>query len=210
MALSKTDAKGMIDKLKEHEISLGRPPETWYTYHNHVYGVAEVASLVASKISTMDPDRLYVMGLLHDISRTEDDRLQHFHGILGYEKLLPLDEDAARICLLHSFPWDNLPPYHDCEKLFYYNEKDYQFISDFLRKNPPKEEDYLIQLCDGLANKDGFVTIEQRAAEIMERHTKQNVAGSMNVSVTNELKQYFDQKIKCNIYDLPLFEKSKA
>ena len=210
MTISITDAQEMISELKEHEISLGRAPETWYTYHNHVYGVAEIAKVIASQIPTMDADHFYVMGLLHDICRTEDDRAQRFHGILGYEKLVSLDEDVARICLLHSFPQNELPPYQECAKLFYYKEKDYQFVSDFIQQNTPREEDYLIQLCDGLANKDGFVTIEQRAAEIIERHTKLNVAGSMDISKVNEIKQHFDKKIKCDIYSLPMFGKSKA
>lgn len=30
--------------------------------------------------------------------------------------------------------------------------------------------DLLIQLADGLANKDGFVTLEQRARDYSERH----------------------------------------
>ena len=202
MVLSVTDAQEMIDELKNYEISMGRNPKTWYTYHNHVYGVAQIAKKIAAKISTMDPDRLYVMGLLHDICRTEDDRLQRFHGILGYEKLLQIDSEVARACLLHTFPWNTLSPYAECEKLFFYNEQDYLLTSNFIKNNPPKEEDYLIQLCDGLANKNGFVTIEQRAQEIMERHKRLHIAGFMNVEKVNELKRYFDNKIHGNIYDL--------
>ena len=198
--LSINKAHKMINDLKNHEISLGRDPKTWYTYENHVYGVAKVAKIIASKLKTMNPDRLYVMGLLHDISRTEDDKLQRFHGILGYEKLIRIDPDAARACLLHTFPWNELPPYRQYTKLFYQSKKDYQFIADFIKQNPPKEEDYLIQLCDHLANKNGFVTIEERAKEVMERHRKSQ--DFVDIVRINELKQYFDQKIECDIYSL--------
>ena len=198
--LSIAKAHKMINDLKNHEISLGRDPKTWYTYENHVYGVAKVAKIIASKLKTMNPDRLYVMGLLHDISRTEDDRLQRFHGILGYEKLIRIDPDAARACLLHTFPWNELPPYRQYTKLFYQSKKDYQFIANFIKQNPPKEEDYLIQLCDHLANKNGFVTIEERAKEVMERHRKSQ--DFVDIVRINELKQYFDQKIECDIYSL--------
>ena len=198
--LSINKAHAMINDLKNREISLGRDPKTWYTYENHVYGVAKIAKIIASKLKTMNPDRLYVMGLLHDISRTEDDRLQRFHGILGYEKLIQIDPDAARACLLHTFPWNELPPYRQYTKLFYQSKKDYQFIADFIKQNPPKEEDYLIQLCDHLANKNGFVTIEERAKEVMERHRKSQ--DFVDIVRINELKQYFDQKIKCDIYSL--------
>lgn len=198
--LSIAKAQKMINDLKNHEVSLGRDPKTWYIYENHVYGVAQAAKIIASKIKTMNSNHLYVMGLLHDICRTEDERKQRFHGILGYEKLIEIDPDAARTCLLHTFPWNELPPYRQCAALFYGNKKDYHFVADFIRKNPPKEEDYLIQLCDALANKSGFVTIEERAEEVLERHRKSQ--DFMDIVQTNEIKFYFDQKIGYNIYDL--------
>lgn len=198
--LSIAKAHRMINDLKNHEISLGRDPKMWYTYENHVYGVAKTAKIIATEIKIMDPDRLYVMGLLHDICRTEDDRLKRFHGILGYEKLIQTDPEVARICLLHTFPWNELPPYHQNKDLFYQSKKDYQFIADFIKQHPAKEEDYLIQLCDHLANKNGIVTIEERAEEVLERHYAAHTF--VDIVRVNELKQYFDKKIGCDIYKL--------
>ncbi len=83
MSLSIQEAKDLINNLKEKEIALGRAPETWYTYENHVYGAANVAKTIASKIKGMNANEIYICALLHDISRTEEDREQHFHGILG-------------------------------------------------------------------------------------------------------------------------------
>ena len=198
--LSVSEAQRMISDLKSREVSLGRDPKTWYIYENHVYGVATMAKRIASRIDTMDPNRLYVMGLLHDISRTEDNRLQRFHGNLGYEKLLPLDPEVARICLLHSFPWDKLPPYPPLARWFYHSKKDYNFVADYIKTHTPKEEDYLIQLCDCLANKNGLVTIEQRAEEILDRHRK--TQDFVDIVTINELKRYFDDKIGCDVYSL--------
>ena len=200
MVLSIAKAQKMIKDLKNREISLGRDPKTWYTYENHICGVAQIAKIIAGKLKTMNPDHLYVMGLLHDICRTEDRRTKRFHGIAGYEKLIQSDPEAARACLLHTFPWNELPPYRQCATLFYQRKKDYQFIADFIRKNPPKDEDYLIQLCDYLANKNGFVTIEERAEEIIERH--RNTQDFADIVKINELKEYFEEKIGENIYDL--------
>ena len=199
MTISVAQAQNLIDELKQKEILLGRDPKTWYTYENHVYGAAKIAKMIASEIKTMIPDRAYVMGLLHDICRTEEDREKRFHGIMGYEKLISRDKDVARICLIHTFPWNRLPAYDKCINLFYNNEKDYQFVADFMKNNKPTDEDYLIQLCDNLANKDGFVTIEQRAAEYIERHGKVNVDSILIDS--NEIKKYFENKIGHNIYD---------
>ena len=202
MTLSIAKAQQMINELKNHEVSLGRDPKTWYTYENHVYGVAQSAKIIADKLKTMDPNRLYVMGLLHDICRTKENREQRFHGISGYEKLIQLDEDAARASLLHTFPYNELPPYSRCAPLFFECKKDYKFVADFIQKNPTKEEDYLIQLCDHLANKNGFVTIEERAKEVLERYAQLHIEGFVDIVRINELKEHFDKKIGGNIYDL--------
>ena len=111
-----------------------------------------------------------------------------------------MDEDAARACLLHTFPWNELPPYRQCASLFYERKEDWHFIDDFIQKHPPKEEDYLIQLCDILANKNGFVTIEERAEEVIERH--HNSQDFVDIVQDHELKEYFDKKIGGDIYDL--------
>ncbi|MBQ8481133.1 MAG: HD domain-containing protein [Alphaproteobacteria bacterium] len=199
MTISISKAQNLINELKQNEIALGRDPKTWYTYENHVYGTAQIAKMIASEISTMNPDKVYIMGLLHDICRTEEDRVQRFHGILGYEKLINQDKDVARICLVHMFPWSKLPQYEKCKNLFYGKKDDYQFSVDFIENNKPVDEDYLIQLCDNLANKNGFVTLEQRAAEFIERHGNVNVDDILIDS--NEIKKYFDNKIGHNIYD---------
>ena len=116
--LTKTEAKSLIDQLRDKEISLGRAPETWYTYENHVLGVAKVAQTIAQKIEGLNPDRIYVAAMLHDISRTEEEREKRFHGILGYEKLINLDADAARSAITHMFPWNIMPSFESCSKMF--------------------------------------------------------------------------------------------
>lgn len=199
MTISVAQAKKFIDELKLSEIALGRDPSTWYTYENNVYGTAQIAKLIASEIKTMDADRIYVRGLLHDICRTIQDRVQRFHGILGYEKYINQDEEVARTCLLHTFPWNKLPPYEKSVDLYYGKKEDYDFIEDYIATHKPLDEDYLIQLCDNLANKDGFVTLEDRAADYGKRHPGANLEPILKDS--NEIKQYFEKKIGHNIYD---------
>lgn len=87
MSLSIQKAKDLISDVREREIALGRAPETWYTYENHVYGTANVAQMIATHIKGLNPKEIYVSALLHDICKTEENRIQRFHGILGYENL---------------------------------------------------------------------------------------------------------------------------
>ena len=200
MVISVKQAQKMIDDLRDQEITLGRDPKTWFTYENHVYGTAEIARRVATELKNTDPERMYVKGLLHDICRTEEGRVKRFHGVLGYEKMIERDEDVARGCLLHSFTWNKLLPYQKCAVPFFYHREDYQMVADFIEKNPPTDEDYLLQLCDNLANKNGFVTLEERLKDLIERHGPSEFIG--NIETMNKLKKYFDDKIGHDVYDL--------
>ncbi len=199
MYLSIQEAQNLITQLKEKEISLGRAPETWFTYENHVYGVANVAKTIASHIKNMDADKVYISAILHDICRTEEDREQRFHGILGYEKLIDKDEKAARAAILHMFPWGKIPPFEKCSKMFFEKIEDYNFVADFINNTELNDVDLLIQLSDSLANKDGIVTLEQRAKEYSERHGIE-ISPSV-IQPRQELKTYFDKKLGLNIYN---------
>ena len=198
--LSARQAKQLISDLKEREISLGRQPETWFTYENHIMGVATVAKTIALKIPDMNVDEIYISALLHNICRTEESREQRFHGILGYEKLINFDEKSARSALLHMFPWNFLPDYQDCSKMFFDKKDDYEFIANYIHTHDTTDEDLLIQLADGLANKDGIVTLEERAQEYSKRYGIE-IPKEM-IEPRYKLKSYFDTKVGCDVYGL--------
>lgn len=198
MSLSRSEAEGLIEILKQKELSLGRAPNTWYTFHNHVFGAAQVAQILSEKIDGMNPNEMYVLALLHDISRTEEDREQRFHGILGYEKLKDIDEKAARSALSHMFVFHQLPDYTLCAPMFYHKKEDYDFVADFLSNTHLSDEDLLIQLADTLSNKYGFVTIEQRLNEYAKRHPTADLQPIYEKAV--RLKNYFDDRIGEDVY----------
>lgn len=194
-----SEARIMIDELRKQEIALGRNPETWYTYKNHVFGTAELARKIAKELNMPKPNSIYVAALLHDICRIEEERIKRFHGVLGYEKMKNIDENVARSCLLHSFPWCKMKPYQECKDMFFNRKKDYDFIAKYISRIIPRDEDYLIQLCDNLANKNGLVTLEERAEEYIERHGNVDVDSILIYS--KEIKKYFDKKLGHDIYD---------
>ena len=204
MSLSIQEAKDLISDVREREITLGRAPETWYTYENHVYGTANVAQTIATHIKGLNPKEIYVSALLHDICKTEENRVQRFHGILGYEKLIDKDEKAARSAIVHMFPWNKISPFEKCSQMFFGNKKDYDFVVAYLNENEATDSDFLIQLSDTLANKNGLVTIEQRAQEYAQRNGL-NLSSSMiqeMLAPRFELKTYFDKKIGRDVYSL--------
>ncbi len=200
MSISVQEAEKQIISLKETEISLGASPEILHGYENHVYGVAKVAKAIASFIPTLNSDEVYVSALLHDICRPSEEREQRFHGILGFEKLIDKDEKAARIALLHMFPWFEIPSYETCAKFFFYKQEDYAFVRGFAQSTQATDFDLLIQLADGLANKDGFVTLEERQMEYFERRGYE--MPKRVVTAVQKLKEYFDKKIGKDVYEL--------
>lgn len=200
MSITIQEAETIITMVRERWISLGRKPETLYMYDNHLKGAARVAETIAAKMGTINPEQAHVSALLHDVAKIDESpesMVGRFHGVLGYEMFKDRDSDVARACLLHELPWNKLSLY---EKKFLGNKEDYEFVLNYVATHPMKDEDLLMQLSDGMANKDGIVTLEQRQEEYEKRF---NI--KMPVEMINpykELKRYFDKKICGNVYDL--------
>lgn len=193
-------AEKCIEDLKSYDLKKGRDEKTWFMYHNHVYGVAHVAQKLASKLSNINPQRAYVLGLLHDIGRIPEQYEKRFHGIWGYEYLKDIDKEAARISLTHMFTLNKIDEYENIKTAFFDKKEDYDFIKEFLQNNPINEIDKLIQLSDALANAYGFVTIEERNAEYIKRHgcsVPESVLKNMFV-----LKKYFDDVLGEDVYNI--------
>ncbi len=195
--MNKENAIKLIDIEKEYAINNGRKPGTWHLYHNHIYGVAEIAKEIASRISDLNPQKAYFMGLLHDIGKMKEEPQQRHHAIIGYEILKEAYPDIARICLTHMYPNNTAP---NMAKDFFHNEKDYEFFCDFFKNNPMNEYDRLIQCCDMFADSRGFVTIEERVIDYENRHRVK--MAKTHLDTYENLKKYFDNKIGVDIYSL--------
>lgn len=200
MNISIKEAESIVNTVRHRWISLGRAPDTLYLYDNHIKGCAMVAHTIALKLGYMNPEQMYVSALLHDIAKIDESpesMVGRFHGIIGYEMFKDKDYQVARACLLHELPWNKVEFY---EKKFLGNKDDYNFALQYVKDNPLKDEDLLIQLADAMANKNGIVTLEQRQQEYEERFKIKLPENMIRPYV--EIKQYFDKKIKGNLYDL--------
>ena len=149
----------------------------------------------------LEPDVAYVMGLMHDIGRglfrpgMPDVR----HVLDGHAHLMALGhEDAARICLTHSFPtkradefaspWTGL----DGEKAW---------VQRYLDGIEYSAYDRLIQLCDSLSLPHGPVLMEKRFVDVALRH------GVNPLTVEKwraflAIKDEFDTAVGGSIYDV--------
>lgn len=158
-----------------------------------------VAAGCAEKIAeacSMDTEKAYVLGLLHDIGRRFLVRdLGHLY--YGYQYMQRLGyEKVARVCLSHSFPNQDLSIYIGKVDI---PETEAAMVEKLLLEMKFDDYDKLIQLCDALAGSEGVLDIEERMANVKRRYGNYPQAQwDKNV----ELKRYFEEKAGRNIYEV--------
>lgn len=167
-------------------------------WEQHSRVVAENARLIAKKIPGMDPEKAYVMGLLHDIGyRAGNTGMRHL--IDGYEYLLEMEqEELADVCISHAYPVKNVTWYDgklDC------TQGQIAFLQSFIMERDEDDYDKLIQFCDCISLPEGACIAE-----------KQFVASALRGGIQDhwvkrwraclELKKYFDGLCGCCVYSV--------
>jgi HD superfamily phosphohydrolase YqeK len=131
----------------------------------HSRSVALAARCIAEH-SSLDADAAYIMGLLHDIGRREGITKMR-HTLDGYRFLQGLGfDDAARICITHSFVLKNMEAHEgrwDC------SDEELKSITDFVNATEFDDYDKLFQLCDALALAEGICLLEKRIVNVALR-----------------------------------------
>lgn len=184
-------------KEAEKELVIGAKlnPGPWV---QHSRSVGLNAKLIADKIDTLDSNKAYAMGLLHDIGRRAGIK-SIMHAFDGYDYMMSLNEkEIARICLTHSYPIQDVNTFFgkfDCTV----EQKD--FLSNFIKNAVYDDYDRLIQLCDAISLPNGACIMEKRLIDVALRH------GLPGFTIDKwkaflDLKKYFDKLCGCNIYTL--------
>ncbi|MDE7299841.1 MAG: HD domain-containing protein [Lachnospiraceae bacterium] len=175
--------------LKEGE---ARNPGPW---GSHSRTVAACAERIAAGIPGLDPEKAYVVGLLHDIGRREG--VTNFaHIIDGYRFLMGLGYDeAAKICITHSFAVPDIRMHVGNMDI---SEEDREELIRLIREYEYDDYDRLIQLCDSIAFPGQVVDLETRMDDVERRY------GSYpqeKREKNRELKAYFEKKMGRNLYE---------
>ncbi len=141
-----------------------RNPGPWV---GHSSAAAQAAGAIASQFPGLHPETAFIFGLLHDIGRGAG--VSGLHHILdGYRFLIELGyDDAARICITHSFPIKNI---HAVEGNWDCSDPELEFIKDILDRTEYNDYDRLIQLCDAIALPDGYCLMEKRLFDVTLRY----------------------------------------
>lgn len=100
---------------------------------DHSRTAARCAERIARRCGGMDPEKAYVLGLMHDIGRRFG--VKHLgHVYDGWQYMLGLGyPEAARACLTHSFVTGDI---HDYVGRFDIPEEQQRAIEDALRVQP--------------------------------------------------------------------------
>lgn len=161
---------------------------------NHSRTAAHCAERIAEQCSDLDSEKAYILGLLHDIGRKFGTRhLGHVSD--GYSYMMSLGyDDAARVCLSHSFNNQTLDGYIGN---FDTTEDELQLVQNALKTIVMDEYDKLIQLCDAIAGAEGVQDIEERMNDVKRRYgSYPQEKWDKNIS----LKKYFEEKIGKDLY----------
>ena len=162
---------------------------------NHCRVAAQCAEKIARSCS-MDAEKAYVLGLLHDIGRRFLVRdLGHIY--YGYQYMQRLGyAQVARICLSHSFPNQDLNLYIGSIDI---PAPEADMVEKLLLEMEFDDYDRLIQLCDALSGSNGVLDIEERMADVKRRYGNYP---QQQWDQNLETKRYFEEKVGRTIYEV--------
>ena len=161
---------------------------------NHSRVAAHCAEKIALECDDLDPDKAYILGLLHDIGRKFG--VRHLgHVSDGYTYMMSLGYDeVAKICLTHSFHDQTTDGYLG---KFDTSDEELKMIQDALKAVVIDDYDRLIQLCDALAGIEGVLDIEERMEDVRHRYgSYPQEKWDSNLA----LKKHFENKMGKDIY----------
>jgi len=167
----------------------------------HYLRVAQNAQELAKRLPHLNHEKAYIMGLVHDYGQADEARdKKHFHGLIGYQKLLALGYDeAARACLVHSFfEWETITPecYHS------YDRDAIIQCAGLLSQSPFDDYDRLVHLADLMAVGHNLVTIDVRFEYLAATYRINERMIQQKYFMACKLKNYFDFLCGQDVYDI--------
>ena len=161
---------------------------------DHCRVASHCAERIAARCEGMNPDKAYIVGLLHDIGRRFGGR--HLgHVADGYSYMMSLGYDeVARICLTHSFNNQSMDGYIGKIDT---TEEELALIQTELAKITMDDYDRLIQLCDALAGAEGVLDIEERMGDVKRRY---GYYPEDKWNINLELKKLFEDRMHADLY----------
>lgn len=176
-----------------------QPERKRETLHQHCHLVAYCAMVIAANVYHLDADKAYILGLLHDYGKHQDENSGGiFHGIQGYNDMMAMGySEVARVCLTHSFLIKDFN-----RSQYRYRETELAYSRELLNRIEYDDYDRLIQLCDILVSNMRLVNIKKRMRRISRLYGISIMELKPFFRTSLKLKQYFDILCGCDVYQL--------
>lgn len=185
MKLTSDKALDMLEQARGKTIHDG-----WI---NHCICVGNAAGKIAEALK-LDVEYAKTLGYIHDIGKLVGDF--HDHVMNGYNYLndLGYDEEYSNICLTHSYL--NNDVYCTAGGV----PSDIPFRTEFIKNHEYTIYEKIINICDLMCT-SVVNTIDRRLIDIITRRGAYENT-QYHVKETYKLKQYFDDLLGYNLYDL--------
>lgn len=194
MKLDSIEAKNLLEQERQKA-----KDDKWI---EHCICVGNSAGIIARALKEkgydVDIDKAITLGYLHDIGKYSGE--SHGHVMKGYKYLKDkgYDDEYCNICLTHSYLNNDVV----CTAGGVPNPEDNPFLTEFIKKHQYTMEEKLINLCDLMCPQGNKVfTIDKRLIDIMIRRGAYSNT-QYHIKETYKLKEYFDNLLGYNLYDL--------
>lgn len=185
MKLTLEKAREMLEEARKKSTD-----DRWI---NHSICVGDTAGKIAEKLN-LDVNYAKTLGYIHDIGRGIGDSKDHVMN--GYYDLKELgyDDEYANICLTHSYLNNDI--YCTAGGI----PTDIPFRTEFIKNHEYTIYEKIINLCDLMCT-DIIMTVDKRLIDlIIRRGAHENT--QYHIKETYKLKQYIDEQLGFNLYDL--------
>ncbi|MBQ6324287.1 MAG: HD domain-containing protein [Bacilli bacterium] len=176
-ARGKTSHDGWID----HSICVGN-------------AAGEIAEALNKINYNLDIDKIKTLGYIHDIGKMVGEFKNHVMNGYEFLKNKGYDEEYCNICLTHSYLNNDI----NCTAGGI--PSDIPFRTEFIKKHQYTLEEKIINLCDLMCTST-VNTIDKRLIDILIRRGAYSNT-QYHVKETYKLKEYFDNLLGYNLYDL--------
>lgn len=192
MKLTSNEARELLEKERSNQ-----KDDRWI---GHSICVGDSAGIIAKALQEkgieVDVDKAITLGYIHDIGKYNGESAGHVMRGYEYLKEKGYDDEYCNICLTHSYlNNDTLCTAGGIPG-------DIPFRTEFIKNHKYTIEEKIINLCDLMCPQSGVIyTIDKRLIDIMIRRGAYSNT-QYHIKETYNLKEYFDNLLGYNLYDL--------
>ena len=190
MKLTSKEARKMLENLR-----LNIKNQNWI---DHCICVGNTAGKISEALNkkglNLDIDKAIALGYIHDIGKYTGESYGHVIRGYDYMKSKGYDEEYCNICLTHSYLNNDvlctaggIP-------------EDIPFRTEFIKNHEYTLYEKIINLCDLMCTSK-VLTIDKRLIDIILRRGAYSNT-QYHIKEAYKLKEYFDDLLGYNLYDL--------